>query len=90
MMVLGKTGVCMALLLLLLFVTRRADTMRSVGRSGGGLLSCFSCSISCGHIISALLETQSVRLCSLELVTATAGCNELRVNLTVQNWGGTK
>jgi hypothetical protein len=89
MMVLRKTGVCMAVLLLLLSVTMEAGTRWAAGRSGKVLPTGFASSGSHHHGVCALQKKQSARPCILEPVAA-APHHSLPVNLADQNWRGIK
>ena len=88
MMMLRKMGICMALLLLLLFVVMEVGRKRAAGRSNKNLLVDFSCFGSHGHIISALQEDQITPLCGLGLVPAVTYFSKFPVNITDWNWGG--
>jgi hypothetical protein len=89
MMVLRKTGVCMAVLLLLLSVTMEADTRWAAGRSGEVLPRGFASSGAHHHAVCALQRKQVAQPRILGPVEA-APHHRLPVDLTDQNWRGIK
>lgn len=86
MRLLGKSGVCMALLQSLLFVTIETDTKRAAGRGSGNVLNTgVACSNCRGHAVCALQEASSD---TLYLAAPAAHFRRSSVNLAIQSSGG--
>ena len=81
MVMLRIIGVCMALLLLLLFAVLEAGRKRAACRSDRNLLVSLSCLGPHGHIIFALQKGQNTHICSFGMVPAMTYFSMFLVNI---------